>query len=129
MVRRSRSIGSSNSAVASPACGAAARRGHQRCLATAHLIMQDDLEDLPELSADRIQERLTELGAGLAGIGLDGGDVVLSDVDPACELALGDAGSLSRRLQARRPNLDPQRHRREHTRSRVDLALRSTACS
>src|SRR2546426_2560673 len=72
--------------------------------AVIHRIHHHDLEEVFELALEELHERPAELGAGVAGPGFERRDVVLGDVEPACQLALGEMVLLAHCLETDRPD-------------------------
>ncbi len=69
-------------------------------------VHHDHLEEVLEVTAEQLHQRLAKLGAGVARPRLQGRDVVLRDAKPARQLALSQVMLVAHRAQPDCPHLD-----------------------
>ena len=81
-------------------------------LGSQHLLVMIDgvdhhhLEEILEITAEQLHERLAELRPRVAGSRLERGDVVLGHPEPARQLTLGQVMLIAHRPQTDGPHLD-----------------------
>src|SRR5438477_11895856 len=73
--------------------------GSEHLLAMVDGIDHHHLEEILELALEQFHQCAPKLGAGIAGTRLKRRDVVLGDVEPSCQLALGQMVLLPHRLE------------------------------
>jgi hypothetical protein len=89
-----------------PSDPANAALGTEDLLAVIDRIDHDHLEEILEIAAEQLHQRLAQLRSGIAGSGLEGRDVVLGHPEPARELTLGEVMLVTHRPQTDGPDFD-----------------------
>ena len=92
--------------VREPSDPANAALGPEHLLAMVDRVHHDHLEEVLEVAAEELHQRLAKLGPGVARPRLQSRDVVLRDAKPARELTLSQVMLVAHRPQPDGPHLD-----------------------